>query len=194
MNNIDSDFPRPSHDITSFTSRSVVRLSSVDLFVGAAGLFAWILLFTGGALIGSEPYRKALSDSQVLPVATILRYSFIVLTTYTVTNVAMLCCISSMLGGIYRGSTRADEAMSVPGVIGIRLLPYLIQGFVIFLLLISGLFLLGEDPFANLSANKYIRMAGTASLFSFLAGYKPRIFYRWLHRFDEATTRKKAAK
>jgi hypothetical protein len=172
-------------DHTSFTTRSTGQLQISDMAIGVAGLTAWILLFTAGSLIASEPYRKQLSGSDPLDFPVMLRYGVIVFSCYTVTNVAMLCCLSSLLGGLYRGSTRVEPGTVSPSVVGVRLLPYLIQGFVIFLLIVSGLFLLGDDPFANLTQSKYIRLAGSASLFSFIAGYKPRVFYKWLQRFDE---------
>ena len=172
---------------TSFTSRSTGRLQHSDILLGITGLAAWILLYSAGALISSEPYRKQLTSADPQEFSVLLRSSLVVFSSYTVTNVAMLCCICSMLGGLYRGATRTGSELAAgPAVVGIRVLPYLIQGFVIFLLIVSGLFLLGDDPFSNLTQSKYIRLAGSASLFSFVAGYKPRVFYKWLQRFDEA--------
>lgn len=183
-----NEVPRELADHTSFTTRSTGRLSIPDIAVGVAGLAAWILLFTAGALISSEPYRELLGGSKPLELWKMIQYGTVVFSSYTVTNVAMLCCLSSLLGGIYRGSTHLERegAANTPSIVDVRLLPYLIQGFVIFLLIISGLFLLGDDPFQNLTQSKYLRLAGTASLFSFVAGYKPRVFYKWLQRFDEA--------
>jgi hypothetical protein len=172
---------------TSFTSRSTGQLQHSDIILGVTGLAAWILLYSAGSLISSEPYRNQLTGAEPLEFSILLRSSLIVFSCYTVTNVAMLCCICSMLGGLYRGATRnGAELAGGSSVVEIRVLPYLIQGFVIFLLIVSGLFLLGDDPFSNLTQSKYIRLAGSASLFSFVAGYKPRVFYKWLQRFDEA--------
>ena len=190
--------PSPSHsgEPTSFTSRSSVQLRYGNAVTGVVCRVVLILLFAIGSLVASEPYRQALAgagaENVPLPRLAVIQYSLIVLTSYTVTNVAILCVLSSMLGGLYSGSTRGEDGENSGAVITIRLLPYLIQGFVIFLLLISGLFLLGEEPFANLTQNRYIRMAGTASLLSFAAGYKPRIFYKWLERFDEVTAQRKS--
>jgi len=181
---VHTDTGHPSEN-TSFTIYSVARLERRDLMLGGAGLIFWVLLFTAGCLIASEPYRKKLGGPDPLPLLLVVQYCIVVLASYTVTNVAMLCCISSLLGGIYRGATKREEEYR-DKAIGMRILPYLIQGFVIFLLLVSGLFLLGEEPFNNLTQNKYIRLAGTASLLSFLAGYRPRIFYKWLERLDES--------
>jgi hypothetical protein len=179
------DIAREFPDHTSFTTRSTGQLRISDVAVGVTGLAAWILLFTAGALIASEPYRKQLASPEPLDFPVMFRYGLIVFSSYTVTNVAMLCCLSSLLGGLYRGATRTEPGSISPSVVGMRLLPYLIQGFVIFLFIVSGLFLLGDDPFGNLTQSKYIRLAGSASLFSFVAGYKPRVFYKWLQRFDE---------
>jgi hypothetical protein len=181
VHHIAREFP----DHTSFTTRSTGQLRISDVAIGVVGLGGWIVLFTAGALISSEPYRKVLGSSAPIEPITTLWYGVLVFACYTVTNVAMLCCLSSLLGGLYRGATRAEPGTVSPSVVGVRLLPYLIQGFVIFLFIVSGLFLLGDDPFQNLSQSKYIRLAGSASLFSFIAGYKPRVFYKWLQRFDE---------
>jgi hypothetical protein len=180
------DIAHEFSDHTSFTTRSTGQLRLSDVAIGVLGLTGWILLFTAGALIASEPYRRVLGGSEPLPLTTMFQYGLLVFSSYTVTNVAMLCCLSSLLGGLYRGATRAEPGTVSPSLVGIRLLPYLIQGFVIFLLIVSGLFLLGDDPFNSLTQSKYIRLAGSASLFSFVAGYKPRVFYKWLQRFDEA--------
>ena len=179
------DIAREFPDHTSFTTRSTGQLRVSDVAIGVVGLGGWIVLFTAGALIASEPYRRLLGSSESLDPMRILWYCLIVFACYTVTNVAMLCCLSSLLGGLYRGATRAEPGTISPSVVGMRLLPYLIQGFVIFLFIVSGLFLLGDDPFNNLTQSKYIRLAGSASLFSFIAGYKPRVFYKWLQRFDD---------
>lgn len=156
--------------------------------MGALALLAWVLLFGGGVLVGTEPFRKKLSESPLLTTTDFFYNSFVVLSCYTVTNVALLCCISSLLGGLYRAATRPEAEIPQEPIV-VNYLPYVIQGFVVYLLLVSGLFLLGEDPFkdANLSQGRYTRLAGTSSLFCFLAGYKPRMFFQWIERLNQST-------
>jgi len=167
---------------TSFTSRSVARLSSRELGVGLAGLLCWLVTFAAGILIASPLYLKRLSHLDDLGFGQAIAICIIAFASYTVTNVAVLCSMASLLGGLYRRATKG------PGnSISMYFLPYLIQGFVVFLLLISGMLLISEDPFTGMTQSKYIRLAGSASLFSFIAGHDPRLFVRMLERMDRFT-------
>jgi len=171
----------PDDGNTSFTSRGSTGQGSAELWVGTSAVLAWVILLAGGLLISTERHRQLIGGAASLPVLEQLKLWWVVLTCFTVTNVALLCCLSSLLGGIYRATTRVGSDDSS---VSVRYLPYLIQGFAIYLLLISGLLLVGEEPFSAPSQSKYIRLAGSASILSFLAGYKPRLFIQILERFE----------
>jgi hypothetical protein len=66
---------------------------------------------------------------------------------------------------------------------------YAAKGLFVYLILISGLLLLGSDPFANFSSNSYTRMAGTASLFSFIAGYSQSFFSNLTERIETTVSK-----
>jgi len=121
------------------------------------------MTFAAGTMVASGPYLKRLSHLDDLGLGQAVATCILVFASYTVTNVAVLCSMSSLLGGLYRRATKG------PGdSISMYCLPYLIQGFVVFLLLISGMLLISEDPFTGVTQSKYIRLAGSASLLSFV--------------------------
>ena len=176
---------------TSFTSRGTIDRGTNGLWVGCFALLAWVLFLAGGLLISTERHRSLIGSAVPVPLLDEIKTWWVVVTCFTVTNVAFLCCLSSLLGGIYRAATRVrsdDESVSV------RYLPYLIQGFAMYLLLISGLLLVGEEPFSAPSQSKYIRLAGSASILSFLGGYKPRLFIEILERFERFTDPKSGSR
>lgn len=184
------DAKRPmANDInTSFTAESAQGLSGKAITVGTAALVVWVFLFAGGILIASAPFREKLNSQTVMSLIEMIKTWAVVITSWTVTNVAILCCLSSLLGGFYRQcAKRQIPKQSDSHTTEVRFFPYLIQGFVVYLLLLSGLLLLGEAPFQVLSQDKYIRLASSASLFSFLVGYDPRIFIRLLERIEQVT-------
>jgi hypothetical protein len=163
------------------------------LVTGTIMVFLWIGIFAAGTIISSQPFREALDGKAELGIVGAIKAWLIVITCYTVTNVAILCCLSSVLGGLYRYSSRKDSDTDVEFVPRMKVLPYLIQGFVIYLSLVSGLLLLGEGPFMNLSPDKYLRLAGSASFLSFISGYDPRMLIRMMERFAQLTEEQKSS-
>jgi hypothetical protein len=145
----------------------------------------WVVLFAAGGIIGTQPYRDRLTHPGDF--ATALKLWFIVLTCYTATNVAMLCGLSSFLGTLGRrtrigGNERVDQS-------GEPMRQYtaaLVRGFFVFIAMVSGtMALTGPTTFTNTSPETYLRLAATASLVSFLAGYKPQLFNRLQGRLDD---------
>lgn len=51
----------------------------------------------------------------------------------------------------------------------------MLRGLCIFLMVISGLIVLTGDPFVEVSQEKYLRLAGAASLFAFVAGFNRHV-------------------
>ena len=145
-------------------------------------------------------------QSGVQPADSLIESWFVVLTCYTPINIALLALLAGVLGALgcrahlYRREAvrieREQEAeQQPPGRSGAspkrdsdatvqqpwfdRVNPYLsgvIRGFFVYLLLISGLLILTEDPFADLSPQRYIRLAGFLSLLSFVVSFRPEVF------------------
>lgn len=130
------------------------------------------------------------------------RYWFYVITCYSISNIALLSCLAALLGAVFfqlssviaaqvpppneTGDAKNDSVTSpastatperpAPNVVEPKiehLVGSFIQGFVIYLIFVSGLLFVVQDPFTKLSPETYIRMAGVISLVSFWAGFSP---------------------
>jgi len=144
-----------------------------EKIIGTLVILAWLILYCGGVVMGTQPYRDAINKSgdifQII-IAWIITFLF-----YTLSNVAILCCLASIIGGI------CNRAKDTP------ILILAANGLFIYLILISGLLLLGTSPFDNISQAQYTRLAGTSSLFSFMIGYNPKMLSRLIAKLEELT-------
>jgi hypothetical protein len=163
------------------------RVRPKEIAVVAGALLAWGLLFVAGFVINSGPFRDALTSGAVLTGLQRLKYWFIILTTFTLTNVAILCCLAAVIGAAGRrlrlGLTdddfgRLDETPNLYAAA-------VVAGFFVYLVAISGVLVLVEQPFSALSPDRYTRLAGLISLLSFLAGYSPKMLAQFLGRIAE---------
>lgn len=156
-----------------------------ELLMAVGALGTWLLLFTAGMIIPSTPYRELLASPVGLPLSKLLVAWLVVVTCYTLPNVALLCCSASLLGAagrrarLERGEEPEDDGISSPYVSAV------IRGFFVFLVLLSGVLILLEKPFDAPSAEQYLRLAGFVSLLSFLVGYNPHLFARLLKRIAD---------
>src|SRR5690242_1916497 len=80
-------------------ARGVVRLGLLDTLALWAGLAVWVSTFLLGTLVDSRPYRDLLAGFAG-GVAGTIRHGVIVVFTYTLTNVAVLCIVASLLGSL----------------------------------------------------------------------------------------------
>jgi len=55
------------------------------------------------------------------------------------------------------------------------------RGFVVYLFVIGGLYIVLDNPFKDSNASQYIRLAGTISIMAFLVGYDPSRIEDWLN-------------
>jgi len=167
-------------------SQGMDVLGAREVLISVSSLGAWLLLFTAGLIIPSSPYREQLANpAHAMTVLQIFGNWFVVVTCYTLTNVALLCCTASLLGAAGRRARleRVDEHQE-DGISN----PYvsaMIRGFFVFLVLLSGVLILLEKPFDAPSQEQYLRLAGFVSLLSFLVGYNPHLFARLLKRIAD---------
>jgi hypothetical protein len=157
-----------------------------DVVAIVADLLAWGFLFAAGLIIDSTPYRTTLGSTAYTPFLDKLRCWFVVITTYTLPNVALLACLASILGAAGHRLKVGLLEEEVPE--GHTSHPYagaVIGGFFVYLVALSGILILVEKPWANPSPEQYARLAGFISLLSFLMGYSPRMLSRFLARVAE---------
>lgn len=144
----------------------------VDKIIGIFVIILWLCLYTGGIVFGTQSYRQLINQESDL--LLIIKSGIIIFLFYTLSNIAILCCLASIIGGICKG--RNDFLILAT------------NGIFIYLLLISGLLLFGTNPFETLNQSQYIRLAGTTSLFSFLVGYNPKILSSIISKVEDLTT------
>ena len=157
-------------------------------------LFLWIAFFTAGLLVNTADYRREIAESDYR--CWKLSSWVIVLTCFTPTNVAILCGLAGLLGAL--GDQVTLGADSEGKAISDRSHPFLsalVRGFFVYIVLISGTFVLLPDPFPDPTLagspieysdsalrELYIRLAGLVSLASFAVSYNPRIFTSTLRK------------
>ena len=208
--------PAPSHlrsiapgeglPVSVVTERQVVAapahvpspsLRWVECLIGFVVLLCWMLLFGGGILVDTEPYRIAISPSgaaalaagdtasnaaaRVVAAATdrpsLLVSWLVVLCCFLPLNLAWLCVASSTLGAFGNLANLGDDGMGTRSRDTTN--PYVssvLRGFFVYLFMMSGLLLLDDAPFSDAGPGQYIRLAGFLSLFSFVVSYQPKLF------------------
>jgi len=178
-------------------------LYKLDGYVAYLIFLIWLSIFASGLIIPSEPYLNQFvisncvedvrsPDCMLNDKAELVFNWVMAFITFIPTNVAMLCVFASMLGASANRNKLVGDAELSPVKDSTN--PYasgLIRGFVIFLVLISGLLLLTEDPFGDgKSYSQYIRVAGIASIVSFLVSYNPQSFAKIFQKIDNTIMKK----
>jgi hypothetical protein len=160
-------------------------------------LLAWFALFGGAILIGTEPYRRAITAPA--SVHELIRSSLVVLAFWTITNIGLLACISSFLGALGRRTrfavrlgTPPDTCDAVPRPVSLFYASAIIRGFSVYALVMAGLIVLVTESFLNPSQDQYIRLAATTSVTSFYVGYDPAILGNLLQRVRQTVEGRKA--
>lgn len=101
----------------------------------------------------------------------------VVVVSFTPSNLALLCCTAGVLGAMGRRMQLSAEVD--PDTLD-RTYPYLsaiLRGFFVFLVVISGVLVLIEDPILSTSSpEQYVRFGGLLSLTSFVINYDPSLF------------------
>lgn len=105
-------------------------------------------------------------------------WAFVVaLLSFTPSNLALLCCAAGALGAT--GRRLKLSGRTNPETLD-RSFPFLsavIRGLVVFLIVISGLLVLLENPIVGTaSPGQYVRFGGLLSLTSFVVSYDPSVF------------------
>lgn len=141
--------------------------------IGLTFVFLWILLFLPGLTVNSQPYREQISNGNV----TIQNF-LTVMITYTISNVAILCCLAGVIGAATRRVTaRTSELRKYDDKPVLNaVFTGVTRGFSVYLLLLAGVYAATPDPFSAPTSEQYVRMAGTISLMSFTVNYEPELF------------------
>lgn len=217
-----------SHGVSSTRPRrldGLRHLSAPEGLLTVVTFVLWLILFGGGILIDTEPFRRTispqgaaalageLSDTLAATAPTpadiegshtieltlaaaeapqetagpgLLVSCLVTLLWFLPLNLALLCAISGILGAFgNRANLHAEDAPPVRGDESNPTISALLRGFFVYLIVISGLLLLDDDPFSKPTPGQYIRLAGFLSLLSFVVNYQPQVFGSLLGRAVE---------
>jgi small-conductance mechanosensitive channel len=162
-----------------------------------ATIILWIVIFLAGIVINSAPFRDRMT-SKAPNIFVWFTNWIVVLFVYTPTNVAILSIFAGLLGALGRCATlhvitkREDEEFPEDPIN-----PYLsgvVRGFIVYLLIISGMIIILESPpISPTGPDQYVRLASVISVASFIVSYNPRYFGKLLHRATESIIKKKKA-
>ena len=148
-------------------------------------LVFWVVVFIAGILVNSAPFRTELAAPLSLDFPGLVSNTVMVILTYTLTNVAILCILAGLLGTFGRRSQLGADSQKIfeKDTINPRS-SAILRGFLVYLALIAGVLILGDDP-AEPTQKQYIRLAGFISLLSFVVNAKPSLFGQFLRRMGD---------
>lgn len=165
-----------------------------EILIAASALAIWFVLFTGGTMIGTEPYRNDIANRAPIP-TRIVAWTTILL-FWTMSNVGLLSMLAAVLG-VFGQRARFAKKMSdlhivhntsinsIPTSIAHIYVHYasaIMRGFGVYALTISGLLVMATDSLIDPSQGQYVRLAGLISVISFYAGYDPEVLAGLLDR------------
>ena len=104
------------------------------------------------------------------------------ITCYTFTNIAFLCCLSAIIGAVGRSARIDDARSSAETDFRTLCISAIIRGFFMYIVIISGTLILSDQKFDDISIQQYLKLAGLVSLLSFAVGYDPSLFGRLFNR------------
>ncbi|MBN8676890.1 MAG: hypothetical protein J0M29_01615 [Chitinophagales bacterium] len=142
-------------------------------------LILWLLTFSIGAFIDTNPLRAELNQ------AFNLSSFLLVVSAWIPTNLGILSILAGLSGALCRSLLRSLEVgieQVRPAKEGSRVIGGGIAGLMFYLSLMAGAFLLMDDPFETTTKQQYFRIAGVVSFMAFLAGFRPDLLRRVLDK------------
>jgi hypothetical protein len=144
-------------------------------------LLLWLTVFVGGTLVNSAPYRERFAAVKG-SVLGVVGDGLIVVTTYTLTNIGILCVLASTLGCIGAriglgpdGESQPPKDTSSPNSSAV------LRGFFVYTIVLAGVLLFADRP-VEATQTQYVRLAGLTSLLAFTLNYNPTLFGNLLKR------------
>jgi len=165
-------------------------LTTIDMILLWACIAVWLVTFLFGTLVDSRPYREAFA-ALAGGVGEVVANGLLVLGTYTLTNIAILCLLSSLLGALAaRADLNTDDEAEDAADTSSPRNSALLRGFLVYIALLAGVLILGDDPTAP-TQTQYVRLAGFTSVFAFVLSYRPALFGTLLQRVGTVIEGKK---
>lgn len=191
-----SDVPASSTKppvVEEFADKLLHPLRTSEVVCGVTSIFLWLIFFLAGVVVETRSQRELISENAVVSTWEMLSIWFILLTSYTVTNIAILACLAAVIGKFSRRSLSYETAsiqrlplaqIATVHDVAVLYSVAVARGFVVYLLLVGGLILMTTPVVTDSSPTEYIKMAGAISIMAFMAGYDTEIFKRVLDRIS----------
>ena len=186
------DAPAPPHAgepkpaTTSRPQRHGLR--PVEMLLAWIALPLWLAVLITGTLVNSQPYRARFSEFRGSPLE-VLGDGLVVVVTYTLTNVGLLCMLASALGAIGAraglgpdGDAHEHHDSSAPASSAV------LRGFFVYMAVLAGVLVFADRP-VEPTQTQYVRLAGLVSLFAFTLNYYPALFATLLRKAGDLTGR-----
>ncbi|MEO8852417.1 MAG: hypothetical protein ABI359_01470 [Ginsengibacter sp.] len=176
-----------STEVNQKSAANKKKLSRNDhwmiIICGMFGLMGWIIFFSLGMVIDSSIYRTTLTTDFTW-------FKFLMtLLTYTPSNIAILCLVSSFTGGCASllvikkaqkmlGLTDQPKNQVTSKIIYMNESPFssMIRGILVFFAFLAGVFITSSNALIAPTPQAYTQAAGIVSLLAFLVGYDPTMF------------------
>jgi hypothetical protein len=165
------------------------QLTRSEAIVSVLAISAWVILAAAGVAVSTKPYVDLISNANSkTAMLELVKAWFLVITCYTFTNIALLCCLSAVIGAIGR-SARIDDVERNDPATDLRTLCIsgMIRGFFMFIVVLSGTLILSDQKCDDITIEQYLKLAGLASLLSFAIGYDPHLFVSFFERVSKWT-------
>jgi len=173
---------------------SIYPLTLTEVAFGVGAVLAWMVLFAAGAVVGTAFYRGVIGGTEQGSLAVAW---FAVITCYTPTNVGLLAFLAGLAGEFSDRSKQSQLAVLKGEIVDPRFRDVVacyaagaMRGFVVYLLIVSGLLLVTSDAIADPDQGQYVRLAGLISVLSFVAGYDSEVFKAALDRIVQLVSQK----
>ena len=177
-------------ELSTGASPDASRLSTLEVVLGVAAVVGWLLFFAGGTIVSTAELRAMVEKGTFQSPLQAVWAWWGVVTCYTITNAAFLASLAAVAGQFSNRSRESElrsagtKALLPPHIRDVMACysAAAMRGFVIYLLVISGLLLVTTEAIASPDQNQYVRLAATISVISFIAGYDSQVFKQALDR------------
>ena len=157
-----------------------------EFLIAGFAIFAWLVLFAIGYTVHAGPYEDVIKEplaakTGTLELAAFVGALFMFIISCIPTNVLLLACLTGTLGTAYRRATGHSDHSGQRSK-SHDYLCALTTSFFVYIILIGGLLSLSvAEVLTYETQEKYLKLAGTVSVFAFLVGYD-RHLVAWMLR------------
>jgi len=142
-------------------------------------LVLWLLTFSVGAFIDTNPLRASLSQDFKLG------DFLLIVAAWIPTNLAILSILAGLSGALCHSLFQSIDQVGGqkrPLNQVLRVLGGGVAGLIFYLTIMAMAFLLMDQPFETTTKQQYFRISGVVSFMAFLAGFRPDLLRKVLEK------------